>query len=88
MRSPTSTLVIDLAALADLSAPHQRRALPHELVQLRARCPAARTRADEAAPTLLRRCAARRLHTAPLAEEALGRAVAQFGVEPRWEMVT
>lgn len=49
MRSPTSTLVIDLAALADLSAPHQRRALPHALVQLRARCLAARTRAHEAA---------------------------------------
>ena len=75
-------------ALADHLAPHQRQALLHELVQLRARCLAARTRADEAAPTLLRRCAARRLHTAPLAEEALGRAVAQFGVEPRWEMVT
>jgi hypothetical protein len=69
-------------ALADPLAPHQRQALLHELVQLRSRCLAAQTRSDgEDTPTLLRRCATRRLHAAALAEEALGRALAHLDVD-------
>jgi hypothetical protein len=70
-------------ALADQLTPRQRQALLHELVQLRSRCLAAQTQNGdrEGAPTLLRRCAARRLHAAALAEEALGRAMAHLGVD-------
>jgi len=70
-------------ALADQLAPHQRQALLHELVQLRSRCLAAQAPAGdgEHAPTLLRRCAARRLHAAALAEAALGRAMAHLNVD-------
>ncbi|MFP4125884.1 MAG: hypothetical protein ACLFU0_04470 [Alphaproteobacteria bacterium] len=70
-------------ALADQLTPPQRQALLHELVQLRSRCLAAQTGTGdgEPTPTLLRRCAARRLHAAALAEVALGRAMAQLGVD-------
>jgi hypothetical protein len=68
-------------ALADQLAPEQRRALLHDLVRLRSRCLAAQTHGDGGAeaPTLLRRCAARRRHAAALAEEALDRAVTHLG---------
>jgi len=74
-------------ALADQLTPHQRQALLHELVQLRSRCLAAQTRTGdgEDTRTLLRRCVARRLHAAALAEEALGRALAHLGVDDRAE---
>lgn len=70
-------------ALADQLTSRQRRALLHDLVQLRSRCLAVQTpTADrDDAPTLLRRCAARRLHAAALAEEALARALAHLGVD-------
>lgn len=68
-------------ALADQLAPVRRQALLHDLVQLRSRCLAAQTRGEcgEHAPTLLRRCVARRRHAAVLAEEALDRAVTRLG---------
>ncbi len=70
-------------ALADQLTSRQRLALLDDLVQLRSRCLAAPPPAAdrEDAPTLLRRCAARRLHAAALAEEALGRALAHLGLD-------
>ncbi len=68
-------------ALADQLDPGERQALLHELVKLRARCLRAQSRGAANAPILLRRCTARRLHAAALAEEALARAIARYDDE-------
>lgn len=70
-------------ALADELDHSERQTLLRELVQLRASCFGAQVKDPASAPTLVRRCAARRVQAAALAEEALARTLERFEVGER-----